>query len=41
VAVCSEIRIKHMHTLRAEYVNFNPGDTQQLLPFKGLIILNK
>jgi hypothetical protein len=44
MAVCSEIRIKHMNTLRghnAEYVNLNPGDTQQLLPFRGLIILNK
>jgi len=44
MAVCSEIRIKHMNTLRgrnAEYINFNPGVIQQLLPFKGLIILNK
>jgi len=44
MAVCSEIRKKQMNTLRghnAEYVNFNPGDTQQLLPFKGLIMLNK
>ena len=33
-----------MNTLRghnAEYVNFNPGDTQQLMPFKELFILNK
>jgi len=44
MAVCSEIRLKHMNTLRghnADYVNFYPGGAQQLLPFKGLIILNE
>jgi hypothetical protein len=38
------VRIKHMNTLRGhnvESVSFNPGGIQQLLPFKGLIVLNK